>query len=130
MKQVERARELLDVPWVHQGRNPAVGIDCAGLMLYAFEAEDDTVYGRYPHGDLFARRCEAHLGPPVDDSPRVGDVVLLGFGHRGVGRHIGIIGDYLHGGLSLIHTESIVGRVVEGRFDERWQRRVRKVYRR
>lgn len=130
MRQVERARELLNVPWIHQGRDPAVGVDCAGLLLYAFEAKDDTVYGRNPTDGLFERRCEAHLGPPVTDGIRVGDVVLLGFGHRGPGRHIGIIGDYPFGGLSIIHTDSVVGRVVEGRFDGRWQRRVRKVYRR
>lgn len=131
MRQVERARELLNVPWVHQGRDPTVGVDCAGLLLYAFEVRDDTVYGRNPVGDdLFAQRCEAHLGPSVTDGIQVGDVVLLGFGHRGRGRHIGIIGDYLFGGLSIIHTDSIVGRVVEGRFDGRWQRRVRGVYRR
>jgi cell wall-associated NlpC family hydrolase len=130
MKHVETARSLLNVPWVHQGRDPAIGIDCAGLVLLAFEMHDPTTYGRHPHAGLFEQRCEHHLGPPVDDEPRVGDVVLLGFGRRGPSRHIGIIGDYIYGGLSIIHTDSVVGRVVEHPFDDKWRRRVRKVYRR
>lgn len=130
MKQVEIARSLLGVPWVHQGRDPAVGIDCIGLLLLCFNATDDTVYGRDADPDLFVERAEFHLGPPVEDEPRVGDVVLMGFGHKGAIRHIGVIGDYVHGGLSIIHTDSIVGRVVEQRFDDKWRVRVRKVYRR
>ena len=130
MRQVEIARSLLNVPWVHQGRDPAIGIDCAGMLLLAFEATDPTTYGRHPHAGLFEQRCEHHLGPPVDDEPRVGDVVLLGFGWRGPGRHIGIIADYIYGGLSIIHTDSVVGRVVEHPFDDKWRRRVRKLYRR
>ena len=130
MKQIEIARSLLGVPWVHQGRDPAVGIDCAGMLLLAFEAQDDTVYGRHPHDELFEQRCQAHMGDPVMDEPRVGDVVLLGFGIRGAARHIAIIADYIYGGLSIIHTDSIVGCVVEHPFDDKWKRRVRKVFRR
>lgn len=130
MRQVEIARSLLNVPWVHQGRDPAIGIDCAGMLLLAFETHDPTTYGRNPHAGLFEQRCEHHLGPPVDDEPRVGDVVLLGSGWRGPGRHVGILADYIYGGLSIIHTDSVVGRVVEHPFDDKWRRRVRKVYRR
>lgn len=130
MRQVAIARSLLDTPWKHQGRDPAIGIDCAGMMLLAFEVSDPTTYGRHPHSGLFEQRCEHHLGPPVDDEPRVGDAVLLGFGVRGPARHIGIIADYIYGGLSIIHTDSIVGRVVEHPFDDKWRRRVRAVYRR
>ena len=30
---VNRAKELLGLPWIHQGRNPALGLDCAGLAV-------------------------------------------------------------------------------------------------
>lgn len=133
MKQLDIARSLLGVPWRHQGRNPTIGIDCAGLLEIAFEVGDENFtagYGRQPHSDLIAKRMEANLGPAVDDEPRVGDAVTLGFGVKGVVRHVGIIGDYAHGGLSIIHTDSIVGRVVEHPFDEKWRCRVRGVYRR
>lgn len=130
MRHVEIARSLLDVPWVHQGRNPAVGIDCAGMLLLAHEVGDPTTYGRNPHAALFEQRMQTHLGPPVMDAVRYGDSVLLGFGKRGPARHCGIIADYVEGGLSIIHTDSVVGRVVEHPFDDKWQRRVRFVYRR
>lgn len=130
MRQVEIARSLLDVPWVHQGRNPSIGIDCAGMVLIAFELEDATAYGRDPHAGLFEQRCEHHFGPPVGGDPVVGDAVLLGFGKNGPARHIAIIADYVYGGLSVIHTDSVVGRVVEHPFDDKWRRRVRHVYRR
>lgn len=133
MKQLIIARSMLGVPWRHQGRDPAVGIDCAGLLELAYEVTPDNftvAYGRHPHGDLITKRMEFNFGPAIDDEPRVGDAVTLGFGFNGVVRHVGIIGDYIHGGLSIIHTDSVVGRVVEHPFDEKWRRRVRGVYRR
>lgn len=133
MKQLIIARSMLGVPWRHQGRDPAVGIDCAGLLELAYEVTPDNftvAYGRHPHGDLITKRMEFNFGPAIDDEPRVGDAVTLGFGFNGVVRHVGIIGDYIHGGLSIIHTDSVVGSVVEHPFDEKWRRRVRGVYRR
>lgn len=132
MTAVGRARGLLDVPWVHQGRNPSVGIDCVGLLILAFEADPadhPTAYSRSPHGGVIARQLRQHFGDPVPGGPQVGDVVLMGFGVHGEARHVGVIGDYVYGGLSIIHTDSIVGRVVEHPFDAKWQRRVREVYR-
>lgn len=132
MKQVSIARSLIGVPWTHQGRDISIGIDCVGLLIFAFEIDleaETTTYGRHPHSGLIAERLEVHFGSPIIDDIKVGDVVLLGFGVNGVPRHVGIIGDYFHGGLSIIHTDSIVGKVVEHPFDEKWQRRVRAVYR-
>lgn len=131
MRQVERARALLDVPWVHQGRDPAVGIDCVGLVLIAFEHDDPTVYGREPHGGLLESRLEAGFGPPAEGPMRVGDVALMAYGRseQGARRHVGIIADYAYGGLSIIHTDSVVGRVVEQPIDAKWMRRIKAVYR-
>lgn len=129
MTPVDKARSLLGTPWVHQGRNPAVGIDCAGLLLVAFGAHDDTAYGRDPSHGLFEERLIVHLGEPVAGEPQAGDAVLLGFAERGAGRHVGIIADGADGRLSIIHTDSVIGRVVEHPFDAKWQRRVRLVFR-
>lgn len=54
------ARAYLGVPFAHQGRSPAVGLDCIGLIVqagldggHAFPAFDSTDYGRDPaHGLL------------------------------------------------------------------------------
>lgn len=130
MKQIAIARSLLDTPWRHQGRDPASGIDCAGLLEIAYEAPFTVAYSRHPHGGLITKRMELTFGPAIDDEPQAGDAVTLGFGFNGVVRHVGMIADYAHGGLSIIHTDSVVGRVVEHPFDDKWRRRVRGVYRR
>lgn len=125
---ITRARALIGVPWRHQGRNIAVGIDCVGLIVHALQLADDyTAYGRDPHeGQLeaeLARRFGASL-PATCMQP--GDVVAMAF--AGPVRHVGLVaGSAL--GLSLIHTDSSVGQVTEHPIDARWQSRIRGVYR-
>lgn len=133
MRHVEIARSLIGVPWVHQGRDPARGIDCAGLLEIAYEIGESNFsagYSRHPHSDLIAKHMAASLGAVVDDEPRAGDAVTIGFGVNGVVRHVAIVADYVHGGLSIIHTDSVIGRVVEQPINDKWLRRIRGVYRR
>lgn len=128
MTPLEKARSLLGVPWRHQGRDPAKGIDCAGLLIYAFEVTGQTPsYGRDPHHGLMDATIQRFLGPPVDGPMQPGDAVSMAY--AGDVRHCGIIGDHPDGGLSLIHTDSIVGCVTEHRLDAKWLRRIRRVYR-
>jgi len=47
-------------------------------------------------------------------------VVLIRFQRNP--HHLALVGDYLYGGLSLIHADSTLGRVVEHRLDEVWRR--------
>lgn len=134
MTHVGRARSLLGVPWAHQGRDPSIALDCIGLVVLAFEVPaslDIVDYPRNPvhRANLLDDALEAYFGPPVDDVPRVGDVVTIGFSRRLLPRHVAIIGDGFEGGLSLIHTDSKVGRVVEHPIDSRWHRRICNVYR-
>lgn len=130
MTPVEVARSLLGARWIHQGRDPAIGIDCAGLLLIAFGSPHDLAdYPRHPYAGQLESQLERHFGPPAFDGPRVGDAVAMSYGEKGVIRHCGIVGDYIHGGLSLIHTDSIVGCVTEHPLDDFWLARVRQVYR-
>lgn len=130
MKQVEIARSYLGVPWVHQGRDPRFGIDCVGLGLLAFDVTSSADYGRHPHNGRLREELVRYFGEPVDDEPRVGDVLeLAGTAKSRIGRHVGIVGDYLYGGLSLIHTDSMVGCVTEHPLDEFWRLRIRGVFR-
>ncbi|WP_396615441.1 hypothetical protein ACHZ97_14280 [Lysobacter soli] len=128
MRHVEIARRSIGVPWLHQGRDPAVGIDCVGLLVLAFEYPGPTPdYGRDPFDGLLESHLQAHFGASRTDGVRVGDV--LAFAFAGAVRHVGLVGDYLYGGLSLIHTDSHLGRVTEHPLDAKWLRRVRGVYR-
>lgn len=128
MTPVQIARSLLDVPWVHQGRDPRFGLDCIGLLIVAFDGHETTDYSREPHDGLLEAGLRRHFGEPLPAAEaRVGDVALLRFGR--MPRHVGIIADYIYGGLSLIHTDSMVGCVTEHPLDAKWQRRVVEVYR-
>ena len=134
MTLADHARAYLKVPFRHQGRDPATGIDCIGLLVLACRDAgrldkvemDFTGYSRDPHDGLLEQHLERVFGPPVDDM-RPGDIVALKYG--GPIRHVGIVGDYLYGGLSLIHTDSRLGRVTEHRIDERWLDQIAVVHR-
>lgn len=129
MTPLERARACLGVKWKHQGRNPEIAIDCAGLLIHAFEVEEETPqYGREPYAGLMEATLERFLGPPIDGPMQPGDVVAMAY--TGSIRHCGMIGDHPNGGLSLIHTDSILGHVTEHALDAKWLRRIKKVYRR
>lgn len=44
-------------------------------------------------------------------------------------QHVGLLGDYVHGGLSLIHADAMFGAVVEHSFSGDWIARTIEVYR-
>ncbi len=133
---VAEARTWLGVPFAHQGRTRA-GTDCGGLVgAVAVGAgiippswwadEFDPLHGGYArtpsHGTL-QRICDSFMRPIDPEAIQPGDVVLMRF--RTEPQHMGILGDYLHGGgLSLIHALSSCGRVAEHRLALEWRRRI------
>lgn len=127
----ERARQYLGVPYRHQGRNPAIGIDCVGLLVLALEDDpaaqlDSRSYSSDPHDGLLEAHLFAAFGSPVEGEPEPGDVVAMTWG--GPVRHVAIVGDSEFG-PTLIHTARNIGRVVEHRIDARWRRRIAAIYR-
>jgi hypothetical protein len=60
---------------------------------------------------------------------RPGDAVAMAYG-RPI-RHVGIVAEHpaYPAYLSLIHTDSTLGRVTEHILDAKWLRRIRQVYR-
>lgn len=130
----ERARSLIDVPWAHQGRNIKIAIDCIGLLVFAFNVPahmDRIDYPRNPVNGELDRSMELFFGPAVQlrTELRANDAVSIGFGNRLRARHVAVVGDCREGGLSLIHTDSKVGRVVEHAIDARWERCIQGIYR-
>lgn len=127
------ARSYLGVPFLHQGRNPAVGIDCVGLLvlaardcgLHELAAQDFTAYDRNPAMGQLESRLQAALGNPL----RVltpGCVVSVDF--FGQTRHVGIIGEDA-GRLTIIHTYNRPAMVIEHGIDAKWLRRITGAYR-
>jgi cell wall-associated NlpC family hydrolase len=126
------ARRYLGTPFRHRGRDLA-GIDCVGLAILAardcgWQATDLADYTRHPKGGLLEQMLSLNCGAPVDDM-RPGDLVAMRFSKNAPIRHVAIVGDHKHG-LSLIHTDSYLGRVVEQRIDPTISARIAAVYRR
>lgn len=135
-ERVARARTFLGAPYLHQGRD-ANGIDCVGLLAYADEVDVDLIpaYPQDPVNGELETALTAHYGAPLlvgiptFADLRVGDVVAMQY--AGPTRHVALVGDYAlaAGHMSLIHTDAMVGRVVEHRLDAKWLRRITRVYR-
>ena len=116
---VAEARTWIDTPWIHQHRAKGVGVDCIGLIIcvardlgISAPDTDYTGYGRRPDGALLSL-CDQHMVRISRDAMQPGDVLVLAVENDP--QHMGIIGDYRHGGLSLIHAASKAGRVIETR---------------
>lgn len=127
---VRAARSMLGLPWRHRGRN-RLGVDCVGLVVLAAakagcRIPDHTHYGREPWDDRLRKELKALCGAPVNDWC-VGDIALISWG-KGEPSHLAILGDYLYGGLSLIHAHNLHG-VVEHRLDEIHSQYIQEVYR-
>ncbi|WP_219209444.1 C40 family peptidase [Variovorax boronicumulans] len=126
---VAEARTHLGCRWRHQGRSRE-GMDCLGLVLLVAHALgitdfDTRDYARQAADESMLEQCREHLLPIAFGAARPGDIAVMAFGSN---RHIGIFGDYLYGGLSLIHafSQRVDGKkppqVVEHRFSDDWLR--------
>jgi hypothetical protein len=100
-------------------------VDCAGLVIMVAHelglSEFDTRdYARQASDESMLEACREHLIVVPRSQAQPGDVPVMRFANN---RHIGIFGDYVHGGLSLIHAFSQAPRrVVEHRFTDDWLR--------
>lgn len=119
---VTEARTWIGVRWKHQGRDRD-GIDCAGLVLkvaHGLGATDFDTRDYLPQSqdESMLALCDEHMERV--DVARSGDVAVIRYDGS---RHMGIVGDYIYGGLSLIHAYSRAPRrVVEHRFSDDWLR--------
>jgi len=130
-------RQYIGVPWRHQGRNPAVGLDCVGfaalhLANHGIQVQDRADYGRDPDGSLWAELCRC-MGDPVAQGRgcaskgQPGDVVILEYSPK-VPRHVGVLG-WAYDALSLVHCDSRHKKVVEHPINAQWAKRIIGVWR-
>lgn len=122
---VTEARTWIGVRWLHQGRTRE-GVDCAGLVIkvaheLGLSTFDTADYARQAIDEAMLELCRGHLQPIGRQDIRPGDVLVMRFENQ---RHIGVVGDYIYGGLSLIHAYAPNRKVVEHRFDSVWMSRV------
>lgn len=117
------ARTWLGTPFHHASRLKHVGVDCAGLVIgVARELSlvapdfDLPAYTPSPDGHTMIEWCNRYMTPVNQDAMQPGDVVVLITDVHP--QHLGILGNYQHGGLSIIHAASTsitTGWVVETR---------------
>jgi hypothetical protein len=128
---VAAARTLLRTPYAHQGRVAGLAADCAFVPIYAAHQIGMDVqhlfiarYGRHPVPAEMRAALDDNLDRIPTDDIGISDVVWMRF--DGEPQHLGVVGDYVHGGLSLIHAYNGAGvnKVIEHRLDETWRRRI------
>lgn len=124
---VEAARASMGTRWMHQGRLPGVGLDCAGLAICAaaaigMEFKDVEGYSRAPTGHSLVRAIE-QSADRVRGEPQLGDILALSTAE--IPTHMAIF----CGGGRIIHTWAAVQKVVEHEFNSSWQECLRGVFR-
>lgn len=115
---ITTARELVGVPYRHQGRS-ARGIDCVGLLLLIAErtgllalGEQPQNYGRLPTQALIERlrtRCD-----PLHE-PEAGAIIAIRWPGDRTPSHVAICT-----GGTIIHAYMSAGRVVEHGYRMQW----------
>lgn len=142
---VEEARTWLGTRFHHQGRIKKTalhdgGCDCIGLIVGVVRAlelpskvegiklyeNDSSDYGYLPNGDFLQSQLAQHLTEVPKDSIEAGDVLLFRF--RSEPQHVGIVTDYSHGGLGIIHCYAGSRMVVEHALDNTWKKRIISAY--
>ena len=129
---VAEARTWLGTRFHHQARLKGVGCDCAGLVVGVCKALglsdfDKTDYTRQPDGVMLKRVCDENMTAIPLAEVRPGDALLFRFEQDP--QHLAIVGDYAHGGLSIIHAYAPARKVIETRLDSAWLARAVSAYR-
>jgi cell wall-associated NlpC family hydrolase len=107
---VQAARSFIGTPFHHMARSPGVALDCFGVLICAGRAVgsfaqtfDGPSYCRMPPNDrALLNWCDEHLIKTSFNEMQAGDVVVMVV--EKYPQHTGILGNYRHGGHSIIHA--------------------------
>lgn len=119
---VAAARTWIGTPYHHQARVKGVGVDCIGLVIcvgrelgLADAGFDIQGYSRDPDSVSAMAMAQQHMTRIERDAAQPGDVMVITFDRDP--QHFCILGDYRHGGLSIIHAvgNTTPARVIEQR---------------
>ncbi len=126
---IAAARACVETPFRHQGRQPGVALDCAGVAIQAARASGLSVADLVGYAD---RPKDAALEAALDAQPclrrvplpemTAGDLLLMKF--SGDPQHLAI-----HAGATLIHAYAQIRKVCEHDFTPEWRGRVVRAYR-
>lgn len=95
---VAAGRSLLGVPFLHQGRNPKIGLDCVGFWAEILkrigvkEIHDLDAYKRVPSASTLIEYLRKNFDEIYLEDARIGDCLLMKMG--GIKpRHVSLISD-------------------------------------
>jgi cell wall-associated NlpC family hydrolase len=119
------AREMIDWPYRHAGRNE-FGIDCVGLIIKAahdcnITAYDTTNYPKRPNAIDLRREMKEHLTRIPNEELESGDIAIFAFHSHPC--HMGII-DIDEKGTWVIHAFAPARKVVREELSVMTQRAV------
>jgi cell wall-associated NlpC family hydrolase len=98
------------------------------LHYAGIKAMDRRNYSRHPWKDGLQQELMDHCGLPVSENAwQPGDIALMQWDNMPAPSHVGILADHPFGGLSIIHSFSMVA-VTEHRIDEVWKKRIISVF--
>lgn len=110
----QRAQSLVGVPFRFQGRDPALGLDCLGVIVCAFDLEIEGVPRyRITEGDweLIERELSVWFSRADERLPASNDVLVFRLPRS---FHFGVVS-----GNHFVHADLGLGRVALRRLPER-----------
>lgn len=123
------ARKWIGTPYIHQGRLINKGCDCVGLIIgiakkLNISSFNYTAYDRQPDPDIMGKLLTENLIKSNRNKQNLlhADILWIKFGKHP--QHLAIVTD-----LGIIHSYSVVGKVVEHRIDNKWQKRIVGIFR-
>jgi len=116
---VAEARTWVGTKYSHQARIKGVGVDCIGVAIGTARALglvepdfDIKGYTMQPDGTMLAH-CDKYMTRVDRADMQPGDIVVIEF--IGDPQHFGMLVDYRHGGLGIVHASSKYRKVIETR---------------
>lgn len=128
---VERARSFVGVPFLHQGRDPEIGLDCLGLVLammhgcrYRLDFHYDT-YPAQPHKHTLYRHLKAETVEIDAADILPADLLLLRYDRHP--QHVAVVSSfepYFKQGIIHSYNDTSIQKVVEHTLDHMWRQRI------
>ncbi len=125
-KVIETARKLRGVRFVHQGRDPRVGLDCIGLVNLSLLAGGwqpcrpdlslRTDYARLCDGKLFSQLAQEEGEPVTLEQAQPADVVLMTWRSGKIPHHVALVtmrNPERPDQVFVCHTDATFGAVCE-----------------
>lgn len=126
-KIIDLARECLNTPYRHQGRQIGVGMDCAGLVAHVLDGlglpyDDMSGYPRTPYKGMLKDSLDNQPSLERINKIEAGCILLLRITRDP--QHLAI-----YTGSSIIHSYLTAEKVTEHGLGERWVKKIAAIYR-